>query len=66
MNKNKENLETKNKIEKRKVKNKSYLKELQKFFDLADNIENEKLRKRIIYQMLKCDETITKIYENRI
>lgn len=61
MEKNKEIIE-----EKRKIKNKKYLKELQKFFDLADNIKNEKLKKRIIYQMLKCDEIITQIYENRI
>lgn len=66
MEKRKEVLENKNKFEKQKTQNKNYLRELERFFDLADNIPNEKLKKRIIYQMLKCDETITKIYENRI
>lgn len=61
-----ENLVKKDIFEKEKIKNKSYLKELQRFFDLADNIPNENLRKRIIYQMLKCDETITEIFEKRI
>lgn len=55
-----------NKFEKKKTQNKNYLRELERFFDLADNIADEKLKKRIIYQMLKCDETITKIYENKI
>ena len=39
-----------------KNKNEQYLFELQKFMDLADNIENENLRKLIIAQMLKCDK----------
>lgn len=51
---------------KEKNKDKNYLKELQKFFDLADNIENEKLKKKIIYQMLRCDEAVTKLYKNTI
>ena len=52
-------------FEKRKWKNKNkqYLFELQKFLDLADNIEDEKLRKLIIYQMLKCDNCVTNIAE---
>lgn len=56
----------KNELEKQKTQDKNYLRELQRFFDLADNIPNERLRKRIIYQMLKCDETITKTFQNRI
>lgn len=59
-------MEKNRRILEEKIKNEKYLKELQKFFDLADNIKNEKLKKRIIYQMLKCDEIITQIYENRI
>ena len=51
-----------------KNKNEQYLFELQKFMDLADNIENENLRKLIIAQMLKCDKCVTnlaeKIFEN--
>lgn len=52
-------------LEKSKWKNKNtqYLIELQKFLDLADNIEDEKLRKLIIYQMLKCDNCVTNIAE---
>ena len=46
-----------------KNKDKLYLKELQNFFDLADNIEDENLRKNIIYQMLKCDRTLTNMIE---
>ena len=46
-------------------KNKKYLKELQNFFDKADNIEDNNLRKKIIGQMLKCDDILTKIAESR-
>lgn len=46
-----------------KNKNEIYLKQLQKFFDLADNIQDEKLKKAVIGQMLKCDETLTQIIE---
>ncbi len=63
-NKNK-NLTAKDIVSSRDWKNKNelYLKELQKFFDLSDNIEDEKLKKVIISQMLKVDETLTKIIE---
>lgn len=55
----------KKELEKNKWKNenKQYLFELQKFLDLADNIEDEKLRKAIISQMLKCDRCLTNIAE---
>lgn len=55
----------KNILEKNKWKNKNsqYLFELQKFLDLADNIEDEKLKKAIISQMLKCDKCVTNIAE---
>ena len=55
----------KNILEENKWKNKNsqYLFELQKFLDLADNIEDEKLRKLIISQMLKCDRCVTDIAE---
>lgn len=46
-----------------KNQNSQYLFEVQKFLDLADNIENENLRKSIISQMLKCDKCITDIAE---
>lgn len=53
----------KNILEENKWKNKNsqYLFELQKFLDLADNIEDENLRKLIISQMLKCDKCVTNI-----
>lgn len=46
-----------------KNKNTQYLFELQKFLDLADNIDDEELRKLIISQMLKCDKCVTNIAE---
>ena len=46
-----------------KNKNEQYLFELQKFMDLADNIEDESLKKLIINQMLKCDKCITNLAE---
>lgn len=46
-----------------KNRNEQYLFELQKFLDLADNIENEELRKAIISQMLKCDKCLTNLAE---
>lgn len=46
-----------------KEKNFEYINELEKFFDIVDNIENEKLRLDVIYQMLRCDEILTKIAE---
>ena len=49
-----------------KNKNEQYLFELQKFMDLADNIENENLRKLIIAQMLKCDKRLTIVAEKMI
>lgn len=48
-----------------KEKNKKYLKELQSFFDKADNIADEELRNKIIGQMLRCDEVLTEIAESR-
>ena len=48
-----------------KEKNKIYLTELQNFFDKADNIEDSNLKQKIIGQMLKCDDILTKIAESR-
>lgn len=55
----------KNLLEKGRWKNKNeqYLFELQKFFDLVDNIEDEKLRESIIRQILKYDKCVTNIAE---
>ena len=49
-----------------KEKNEKYLFELQKFLDLAENINDEKLRFSLISQMLKCDEVLTKLAEDMI
>ena len=48
-----------------KKKSKSYLRELQKFLDKADNIENEELKRDVIIQMLKCDDELTKLAEEK-
>ncbi len=55
----------KEKIDFRKYKQKDneYLAQLQKFLDITDNIPNEELRLEVVYQMLKCDEILTKIAE---
>ena len=47
-----------------KNSNKQYLFELQKFLDLADNVEDENLRKIIIDQMLRCDKCLTNLAED--
>ena len=44
----------------KKRENEEYLKQKQKFFDLVDNIENEKLKKNIVYQMLKLEKLLKK------
>ena len=56
----------KRKIEEKEWKNKNpkYLFELQKFLDIAENIQEETLRKEVINQMLRCDKTITEIAED--
>lgn len=43
-----------------------YLRELQKLYDLIENIENEKLRKNIIAQVIKFDDTLSKIAEEKL
>ena len=54
-----ENLEYKN----WKANGQKYLKELQSFLDKAESIENEEIRKEIIFQMLKCDNELTALAE---
>ena len=46
-----------------KASSPKYLKELQMFLDTAENIQNEELRKEIVFQMLKCDNELTKLAE---
>lgn len=42
----------------KKDENKNYLKQKQRFFDLVDNIKDEKLKKNIVYQMLKLEKLL--------
>lgn len=49
-----------------KEKNKAYLRQLQKFLDVADNIEREDLRKSVINEMLKCDMILTQLAQREI
>jgi len=49
-----------------KEKNEKYLIELQKSLDIAENIEDEELRKSIIVQMIKCDKLLTELAEEMI
>ena len=46
-----------------KASSQKYLKELQAFLDKAENIQNEDLKKEIIFQMLKCDNELTILAE---
>lgn len=50
-------------IREQKKKDEKYLFELQKFLDTAENIKDEEFKKRIISQMLKCDEALTLLIE---
>jgi len=49
-----------------KNRNQEYLRALDKFFDIVDNVGDERLKLDIIYQMLKCDEILTKLAENKL
>lgn len=53
-------------VRKCKIENKLYLRELEKFLDMVENVENDGLRMDLIYQMLKCDEILTKIAEGEL
>ena len=46
-----------------KEKDKEYLRFIQKFLDLSDNIENEELKDEVIRAMLMCDERLTQLAE---
>ena len=50
-------------IQEQKKTNQKYLFELQKFLDIANNIPDEDFRHRLICQMLKVDETLTKMLQ---
>lgn len=46
-----------------KEKDKEYLRFIQKFLDLSDNIENKELKDEVIKAMLMCDERLTQLAE---
>lgn len=46
-----------------KEKDKEYLRFIQKFLDLSDNIENKDLKDEVIRAMLMCDERLTQLAE---
>lgn len=48
-------------IEEIKKQDRDYLIQSQKFFDLVDNIQDEDLKKNIIYQKLKCDKVLEEL-----
>lgn len=49
-----------------KTKDDKYLKELQKMFDIVENVKDEELKHRIIIQYLKCDAIITELAKKQI
>ena len=57
------NMEKQEKNKNWKSNSSKYLKELQAFLDKAESIENEELRKEIIFQMLKCDNELSLLAE---
>lgn len=44
--------------------NKQYLRELQRFLDRVDNIEDCELRRSVTNQMMICDKVLTEIAED--
>lgn len=52
-------------FEKNEMKKFKYINQLQKFFDIVDNVENEDLKMDIIYQMLRCNEFLLNEIENK-
>lgn len=44
--------------------NKEYLKELQRFFDRVDSIEDSEVRRNVTNQMMLCDKVLTELAEN--
>lgn len=46
-----------------KAESEKYLLELEKFLDKAESIKDQKLRREIIIQMLKCDKELTLVAE---
>ena len=53
-------------IQNQKKKSQEYLFELQKFLDVVDNIQDVDFKNRIIFQMLKVDEALTRVLEESV
>lgn len=53
-------------IEDLKRENQEYLKQMQCFLDKVDNIENTGLKQEIIFQMLRCEKILIKIFEKEL
>ena len=49
-----------------KNKNKEYLSELQRFLDKAEQIEDEEIKNEIIVQMIKCDDVLTNLCQEKM
>lgn len=48
-----------------KANSQKYLQELQAFLDKAENIQDEEIKKEVIFQMLKCDNELTILAEEK-
>ncbi len=48
-----------------KEKNKLYLSEIQNLMDKLDNITDERLKQKILGQMLRCDNILTELAEEK-
>lgn len=63
-----------NEIENFKKTNEEYVKQIERFLDIASNIQDKDLQERIIFQMLRCDKILTdmtvklcrKYHENKV
>lgn len=53
-------------VREKKKQDQNYLFELQKFLDTAENIKDVEFKNRIIGQMLRCDEALTRLMEECI
>lgn len=51
------------KIERLKKTNEEYIKDLERFLDITSNVKDKDLQERIIFQMLRCDRTLTQMTE---
>lgn len=50
-------------IEKFKRTNEEYIKQMERFLDIASNIKDKELQESIIFQMLRCEKILTDMTE---